>query len=415
MRSLSGLAAVRPVAVLLLAILLISAGAGPLTTAISLRLETFSLAPLAIGAVTASYFAGLTLGSLLAARIILRAGHIRAFTALVSLMSATALVYALSPAPLLWGVLRLAEGFCMAGVFICVESWLNDSATPSSRGAILACYMTALYVGQAGGQFLLRLDVLGVVGPLLVISILMSVAVVPVALTRRVGPQLTDVVSLSVVRLYRASPLGTAGTAVSGLLLGALYALGPAFARAMGFSIADSALFMSAVIFGGVALQWPLGRLSDGFDRRYVIVGSLAAVVVASAVMFAVDRLGHNALLGAGILFGGTTFALYPLCVAHTNDYLSPRERVGGSGGLILIYSAAATLGPLLASAAMALLGPPGLFVFSAAVAALGGAFGLWRIRQRTAPLGDERSPLQFLPRTTPQEAPLAVPEDVAA
>jgi MFS family permease len=415
MRLPASLAAVRPVTVLLLAIFLISGGSGPLTTTLSLRLEGFDLAPIVVGIVMSAYFAGLTLGSLLAARIILRAGHIRAFTALVSVLSATALVYALSPSPVLWGVLRLAEGFCMAGVFICVESWLNDAATPTSRGTILACYMTALYVGQASGQFLLRLDGSETVRPLLVISILMSLAVVPVALTRRVGPQLSDVVSLSVARLFRASPLGTAGTAASGLLLGSLYSLGPAFARAVGFSTADSALFMSAVIFGGVVLQWPLGRLSDGRDRRYVILGSFAAVVVASLVMFAVGRLGHTALLGAGALFGGTTFALYPLCVAQTNDHLDASERVGGSGGLILIYSAAATFGPLLASAAMTAIGPSGLFVFSAVVAALGGAFAAWRMRIRPSLPEDQRGRFQTLPRTTPQKGPLAAAEDITA
>jgi MFS family permease len=243
----------------------------------------------------------------------------------------------------------------------------------------------------------------------------MSLAVIPVALTRRVGPQLSDVVSLSVVRLYRASPLGTAGTAASGLLLGALYTLGPAFALEVGFSTADSALFMSAVIFGGVVLQWPLGRLSDRLDRRYIIVGSFAAVVLASGLMFLVHRLDPSALLIAGAVFGGTAFVLYPLCVAHTNDYLAPGERVGGSGGLILIYSVAATVGPLVASAAMAALGPVGLFAFSAAVATSGGIFAVWRIRRRGAVPDELRGRFQGLPHTTPQGSPLSAGEDLAA
>jgi MFS family permease len=371
---------------------LLMAGSGPLTTLISLRLEALGTASLAIGAIMAAYFAGLTLGALLAYRIVLRAGHIRAFAAFAAVASAIALAYPLVAHPLPWAALRLIEGFCMAGIFICVESWLNERAAPAQRGKILAMYMICLYLGQAAGQLLLGFDA----GPgqpqvFMLVSMLMSVAILPVALTRQAPPALPDIASFSVRRLYRTSPLGMVGTVASGLVLGAVYSLGPVFARGVaGLDAGGAARFMSVLILGGVLLQWPLGRLSDSFDRRRVIV----------------DGAGW-ALFGATALFGGFAFALYPLCVGHMNDHLQRQDRVAASGGLVLAYSAGATAGPLAASATMSALGASGLFVFVMGIAAVALAFGLWRMLAR-APVPAERQGLfQLLPRTTPAAAPL--------
>lgn len=398
---------IRSALALLVAVFLMMAGSGPLGSMISLRLDASAAVPVAVGIIMAAYFAGLTLGSLFAYRIVLRAGHIRAFTAFVSFLSATALVYAIHLDLGLWAMLRLAEGFCMAGVFVCIESWLNARATAQTRGRILALYMVSGYFGQAGGQFLLNLDDDTGFLPFVAISILLSVAVVPVALTRMSPPPLPDVASFSFRRLYRASPLGIVGTVASGLVLGSLYSLGPIFARAVGLDLSDTALFISVVIFGGVLLQWPLGRLSDRFDRRVVIVCVMAGLLAVSLGTAATAGLGRDPLLVAAVLFGGAAYSLYPLCVAHTNDHLVQAERVSASGGLVLAYSIGATAGPLAASAVISVTGAQGLFLFTAAVGATTMAFGLWRMRVRPPVPSALQGRYQTLPQTTPVAAPL--------
>jgi MFS family permease len=394
----------RPVAALMLGVFLATAGSGPLTTLVSLRLETATVDRITIGAVMAAYFAGLTLGSLFAFRVVLRAGHIRAFAAFASVLSAAALAYPLAAHPLPWATLRLVEGFCMAGVFICVESWLNDRATAATRGTILAFYMMCLYLGQASGQFLLGLDEgAGGFRVFIIVSMLLSLAVLPVALTRMAPPPLPDVSALSARRLYAASPLGVTGAVASGLILGSLFSLGPIFAReAGGFDNSEAARFMSVLIFGGVLLQWPLGRLSDAFDRRRVIVGTLAALTLVSTAIPAMVALGEVALLAGAALFGGFAFALYPLCVAHTNDHLAREERVAASGGLVLAYSAGATAGPIAASATMSALGAIGLFAFATTIGALGLGFGLWRMWMRAPVPAERQGQFQAVPQTTP-------------
>ena len=396
------LTVIRSGLVLFVSVFLMMAASGPLSTTISLRLEAAGLASVVIGFVMSGYYAGLTVGALVVHRLIRRAGHIRTFAAFVSILSGTSLIYSLHLDPVLWGVLRLVEGFCMAGIFVCVESWLNDSATAETRSTVMAVYMTSLYSGQAAGQLLLNVEDRSGYLLFILISIMLSLAVVPVALTRMAPAPLPEIAAMSFRRLYSASPLGIVGTMTSGLILGSLFGLGPVFAKAAGLDLSATALFMSTMIFGGVLLQWPLGRLSDVFDRRLVIVSVLFAIVLISGSMTLVANRGGAPLLAVALAFGGASFALYPLCVAQTHDFLARADRVAGSGGLILAYSTGAILGPLAASSTMDYAGAASLFVFTGIVSILALLFGLWRMTVRPSAATDVRAPYAGLPRATP-------------
>jgi MFS family permease len=391
---------------LLLAILLLMAGAGFMGTLLSVRLEHAAVDALLIGRVTTAYFGGLTLGALYAGRVIERVGHIRAFAAFVALLTASTLSFALRQDVTLWIVLRFANGLAVAGVYVCLESWLNERAGREGRGLVLAAYMIALYAGQAAGQFLLELDRGSPGLPFIAGAILISVSIIPIALTRAISPTLGRFPPPSLGRLYAISPLGMVGAAVVGLILGAFYGLGAVYAQRLGLGLSGTAGFMSAVIVGGVALQWPLGWLSDHFDRRRVIVGAFAGAAAVAAALAVVGAAGVWLLLLGG-LFGGLSFALYPLCVAHANDHVAPELRVGASGALVLVYSAGAAAGPLLGSACLAGLGAPGLFAFVAVVAGLALMFALWRMTQRPSLPEDLQQPYQALARTTPMLANL--------
>lgn len=397
---------VRSIGTLLAAIFMLMAGSGFLATLISLRLEAAGAPALVIGLVATAYFAGLTIGSVLALRIVARVGHIRAFAAFVSLFSATSLAYAIHLDPVFWALLRLAEGFCMAGVFVCLESWLNERAEPETRGSVLAFYMIALYSGQAIGQFLLNLGHGWPSIPFIAASILLSLSIIPIALTRIAAPALPEGRIMPLAELYRASPLGVVGAGATGMMLGAFYGLGAVFARGAGLTDAGTALFMSATILGGVALQFPLGRLSDVMDRRKVIIGAFVATLAICLAIFAAAE-GRYQMMIAGAAFGGTSFALYPLCVAHTNDHLRSAQRVSATGGLVLIYSLGAAAGPLPASVLIGAAGPRGLFLFIAFCAALLVAFAMVRLWRAPPVPGERQRRYLILPRTTPLAAEL--------
>lgn len=398
--------AVLSIRTLLLAIFMIMAGSGFLSTLLAIRLEQDGASALVIGLVATAYFGGLTLGSIRAPQVIARVGHIRAFAVFVSIYSASSLTYAIVDDPAVWGALRVVDGFVMSGVFICLESWLNRQATPVNRSSILAAYMISLYAGQASGQFLLNLDGIAPALPFMLSAILLSLAVVPVALTRMEQPLVERLAPFSARRLYHASPLGMIGTVATGVMLGAFYALGAVYIRRIGMEISQVALFTSVVIAGGVALQWPIGMLSDRLDRRMIILACFGIVAVISLGMMLVAA-SPLATIALGCLFGGFTFALYPLCVAHSNDHLEEDERIGASGGLVLAYSVGAIAGPMLGSGGMLLAGPEGLFAVIGGVAALALGFGIWRTFRRSAVPEEDQGSFRTLPRTSPMAAVL--------
>ena len=395
-----------PVRALLFAIFLLMAGSGFLSTLIAVRLESAGASAGIIGMVATAYFAGLMLGSIQVGRVIARIGHIRAFAAVVTVYSASSLTYAILDGPAVWTMLRLVDGFAMAGVFVCLESWLNQQANAKNRSAVLAFYMIALYSGQAAGQFLLNLGDNAPDLPFMVSAILLSIALLPVLLTRMEQPRMEAVAPFTIRRLYDVSPLGIVGTLVTGAMLGAFYALGAVYIQRIGMGLSQVALFTSCVIAGGVALQYPLGMLSDRFDRRLVVIACFFAASFICAPIVLAD-LSASWTIGLGSLFGGFAFALYPLCVAHSNDHLSEAERTGASGGLVLTYSAGAVAGPLIGSAGMGILGPAGLFAVIGLLALLGGLFGIWRSFARASVPADDQQSFQSLPRTTPMAAVL--------
>lgn len=365
-------------------------GNGFLGTLLGVRagLEAFP-APV-LGAVMSAYFLGFLLGTLRGPGLIRRVGHIRAYAATAAVASIAAAGHGLMVNPWIWGLLRAAAGFCLATLYMTLESWLNAEAGNDRRGRLLAAYTIVNLLAGALGQYLILAADPRSPTPFTLAAMLLSLGLVPVALTRLPEPGAVSEIRLDLRRLHRVSPLAVAGALASGLANGALWGLGPLFAQRVGLSEFGIAAFMSAVILGGAALQWPIGRLSDRFDRRKVLVGACFAGVAAA--------LGGLATAGAAtplvycaFLYGGPAFALYSLSLAHANDHAAPEEVLETTRGLLLLYGLGAAAAPIAAGGLMGVWGPRSLFAYFAAVLALVGAYGLLRmIRRDSAPLDSQ-------------------------
>jgi MFS family permease len=90
--------------------------------------------------------------------------------------------------------------------------------------------------------------------------------------------------------------------------------------------------------------------------------------------------LDFSPMIGLAVLHGALMIPIYSLCLAHVNDSAPSDRFVQVSGGLLLIYSAGAALGPLAAAPLMDRYGPGGLFMFISAVLALFGIVVIVRI-----------------------------------
>jgi len=366
---------------LLLGIGILLVGVGLFFTALGLRAGIEQFSTIATGLVMSSYFVGFVVGTFVCPAMIRRAGHIRTFSALASIASTTAIVHAIAVDPTVWAALRLVTGFCMVGLYMVMESWLNVLAPKVARGRVFAAYVAVTLLALGTGQFLVLVGDVGGFVQLGVVSILLSLALVPVAFTRTPEPRLLVVTKVSLRRLYEISPLGTTAAFSSGLLNGAFFGMGALYASRIGLSDSGVAAFMSATIFGGALLQWPVGHLSDHYDRRRLLtlVCTLAAVLAALA-----DALQSAALLWlivCAFLYGGLVFTIYGLSVALVNDWITQDEVLEAASTLLLVHGAGAVIGPIIAGLLMEALGAGGLMVYFSLVLAALALYCVWRLR----------------------------------
>ena len=387
---------------LLIGIVFIMLGNGMHFTLIGLRggIEGFSATELSI--VTSGYFLGFLSGAQLTPRMIQRVGHVRVFAALGSFMSAGLIAFPLFTDPWSWTILRVLVGFCMSGVYVTAESWLNDATTNESRGKVLAAYMIAQTLGIIGAQALLTLGDAATATLFIAASILVSVSFGPILLSVTPVPATQVARPMSLIKLFKKSPLGTVGI----FLLGGVYAAQSGMAAVFGSEIglsADRIALLVAMLFGGaLLLQYPIGWLSDRMDRRKLIFGSAFLGATACGLGWTADD-DYLLLLAAAFFAGGVTTPLYALFLAFTNDYLSTEDMPAASGGLVFTFGLGAIAGPMVAGGLMGLIHPSAFWL------ALGGTFGmiaiyaLYRMTQRVGvDVEETESYLGVLPSASP-------------
>lgn len=366
---------------LLLASGILLVGIGLFFTALGLRASAEQFSTIATGLVMSSYFAGFIIGTVLCPALIRRAGHIRAFAAFASIASTTAIVHAIAIDPWVWSLLRMITGFCLVGLYMVMESWLNVLAPNAARGRVFSAYVAVTLVAMGAGQFLvLAGNVIGFV-PLGLVSILLSLALVPVTFTRTPEPPPVKAARISLQRLYAISPLGALAALASGLLNSAFFGMGAVFGQRIGLTEIGVAAFMGITIFGGALLQWPVGHASDNHDRRRVL--TIVCVLAAGMAVLAnaLKSVSVTALIVCAFFYGGLVFTIYGLSVALINDRIPREEVLEAASTLLLVHGIGAVLGPLAAGLMMELYGPGGLLVYFALVLSAMALFALWRLR----------------------------------
>ncbi len=402
-----------PSRALFVSVALLMAGNGLLGIYLSVFMGLAGWPAPTIGVVMAAYFAGLVSGAFTGGGVIRAVGHIRAFAAFASAATSAALLHGLLTSPAAWLVLRALTGFAVAGLYLVIESWLNAHADARNRGRLFSLYAATSILALGIGQLLLNLGDPHTLAPILLAAVLLALSALPVSLTRAVHPTLPEWSHFGPLDLLRTAPAGALGAFAAGLTGAAFAALAPVYGVRSGLGIGGVSGLMGVAVVGGLLLQWPVGVLSDRLDRVRLIGAVHFGVAIAALGMWWVGGRSLPALLVLAALFGGLSYTLYPLSVAHANDLADRRHFVSVSAGLLLIWGTGSALGPLLAAPAMTLLGPDGLFAYLFFTSA---AFGTVAtiLRRRTGP-GPERSPFVTLTRTTPvlsELDPRAAPDD---
>ncbi len=378
------------------------AGNGIQGTLITLRANIEGFDPALIGLMGTAYFAGFALSCLATPHLIRRVGHIRVFAALAAIASAATLMLVLMVDSTVWLVMRFATGFCFAGLFTVMESWLAASSKNADRAQILSIYRIVDMTANAGAQFLL--PAFGALGFELfaIIAILFAFSLVPISLGDRSSPKPPEAFSFDLRTVWNISPLACAGCLTLGLTNSAFRLIGPLYADEMGLDTAGVALFMSAGIVGGAALQFPLGYLSDRFDRRKMIMGVTLGAMLAGLLLSTAEP-GNQVLIYTGsFIFGAFALPLYSLSIAHANDQAEPGQFVLVAAGMIFFFALGATFGPLIASLVLDRFGAPAFFTYTSAVHGTLIVVTLARMAIRPEVVDKGRASFNFLLNSSP-------------
>ena len=364
-------------------------------------LENFNI--IATGALMSGYFIGYFVGANSVPGLVSKVGHIRVFAAFASMASLSILFHAIVVNPYAWILGRFITGFSIIGIFIVVESWLNDRATNKTRGKVLSIYMIITFIGLGLGVLLLNFSDPKQYEPFILVSLLLSIALVPILLTKRKAPTFKKISSIKIKELYKISPLATFSMFCSGFIHPVIFTLGAVYGTLMNFSILEISLYLFLITISGAVFQWPIGYLSDLFDRRLIIIitallGALFAILCFFSVSISPDFINlssdwkilfqhianHRLFFYIFIsLYAGMSLPLFSLNLAYINDFLPKEKFVSAGAGMQLIFGLSAMFAPFACSFFMKQLGPNGLFIFLFIFQTAIGLFGIYRMTKR--------------------------------
>ena len=364
-------------------------------------IENFDI--IATGTLMSGYFVGYFVAANTVPNLVGKVGHIRVFAAFASLASLSILIHALFVNPYIWTIGRFFTGFSMLSIFVVVESWLNDRATNKTRGKVLSIYMIITFTGIALGVLLLNFNDPEEYEPFILVTLLFSIALIPILLTKRKPPSFKKISAIKIKDLYKTSPFGTFSMFCTGFLHPAIFTMGAVYGALMNFSVLEISLYLFLITIMGALFQWPIGYLSDRFDRRLVMVicaliGAVLCILCFISVSESPDFINlspdgktviqhitnHRLMFYIFIsIYAGMCLPLFSLNLAYVNDFLPKEKFVSAGGGLQIIFGISAMFSPFLCSFFMKTLGPNGLFVFLFIFQAAIGLFGLYRITKR--------------------------------
>lgn len=391
-----------PVAPLLVAAGILLAGNGMQSTLLTVRAEMEGFAPFVVGAMGTTYFLGFLAGSMTVARLIANVGHIRVFAGLAAIVAATSLALVMFIDPYVWIGLRLIVGFCVSGLFTVVESWLNESTDNADRGQLLSIYRLIDLFCVTGSQLIL--PVVGADGfeIFALMAMLFCLSLVPVSMSRQSAPAPSQKMHFDLQMVWRISPLACIGMLAIGLSNNSFRTIGPLYASRIGLDLEGVAYFMAAGIIGGAVLQFPLGILSDRWDRRWVLIFATLGASLAGLSLSLAGTADPYAVYAGIFVFGAFALPLYSLSVAHANDHAPAGEYAAVSAGLIFLFSIGAAIGPILASLVIEQFGAPALFTYISLIHLALVAVALYRLMVRPSVPRYERVRYTALLRTSP-------------
>lgn len=372
--------AFRPILSLLRGTGLLVAASGLHGLLLPLRGQAEGFSTASLGLLGTAWAGGYVAGCLLTPRLVRRVGHVRAFGTFAATGAIIALLTGLVINQYVWIVLRTISGFVMAGTSMVVESWLNEKTTNNIRGTVFGLYMVLRYASVIAGQMIVALGDVRDTSLFMVAAMLFCFALIPTAVSSAATPKPLEDIALDLKGLYATSSLALIGCFLIGIASGAWGTLGVVYGARIGIGNAGIALMTSVVVLAGAMFQFPVGRLSDLTDRRYVLAAGAVGAAAFALLVFVLQPRSAALLIVTMAAYGALANTLYSVAAAHANDQARSDEFVKVSGGLLLFFGFGTMVGPVLGAVVMAEMRPESLFLVIALAHVLLAAYALLRI-----------------------------------
>tara|TARA_R110002126_G_scaffold82220_1_gene201741 strand:- start:841 stop:2115 length:1275 start_codon:yes stop_codon:yes gene_type:complete len=399
-------ALIAPVFALLLSTLFLQIGSGTASYLIPLRAAEEGWRTLNISLIAAGFAFAFTLGCIVVPRLVFKVGHVRVFSALTALMAVSLLLHSLIVHPVFWILFRAMTGFAVAGSYMVLESWLNEKATNETRGSLFSIYMIVTMAGLTAGQFIVpQADISGTT-LFIICGLTFLLSLLPTTLSTASSPQPLNEVQFNIKGMFVRSPIAVVVSVICGFVTGTWMSLAPVYSQSQGLTTTEGAVMLAMAVIGGAIFTYPMGKMSDKVDRRYVMIMIAIMGVISCIAAFFIGVENRILFFGAIVFLGAAIFPLYSVMIAHANDYSAPDEFVETSSSLLIVYGLGSIAGPLVTALAMETFGDRGLFTVIAFSFVVVVAYSFYRISQREQAPEEDRSDFLVTPMAraaTPQ------------
>ncbi len=375
---------------------LMAIASGLLFAYIPVRLLNTGFEPWVASSMTPAVALGGLFGCFATGPLLRLVGHARVFMLLYALIIISVLALAAFDHPLAWLCARLLYGFGINGLFIVAQSWLHHASTDEIRGRVITIFYIGYVVSLGGGSFTAgymdnttnSIPILG--------AFFVAIAMIPIGLTRLPQPEPPDTLSVNIPRVWRISPVGLAGMFAVGGATMLMQTMAPIYTTAQGYGPKDVGLVMLLMQIGLVAIQMPMGALSDRIDRRIVLAMVSAGSVLVAALAFSTHGAASLFLLIVVFaLWNGFNETVYSVSSALANDRADPKDYVMLSSTQMIAWSIAAFIIPSIATVVLAFVPIQYFIPVGGTISAIFLVFVLYRMSVRDEVPQEEREEFQ--------------------
>lgn len=388
----------RKIWVLCVSMIFLSLGLGFQNTIIPARANKIGFDDSTTSYIMIVFYIGIFLGLLFTKSLINRVGHIRVFAIFGTVSSTIIVLLGLTDNSNIWLAVRLLTGICYSGLYFITESWINIATANKYRGASLSIYMLSMYLGRMLGQWSVSFGDILSLEPFVWVSLVLSLSFIPVLLTKSQQPQTHHTTKpLSLRQTYQASPIGFYGFCVAGMGNVLSFSIASVCFISFGANAQQLSYFMLSGTLGFVLSLYPVGRLSDKVDRRWVMIG-LSLISIVGLVLFSTQSKPSDVLYFAFALINFGVGPLYGVSLAQVNDWIPVEERLSAAQKLGYANSAASISCGIIASVLINILGGHTFYYMGLIV--YGGLFifAIRRLFVRDAQVKEKQTTFQLYP-----------------